>query len=90
MPLADKLSSASQDYLKGKTTCKLVALTLDPGVPKKDRDALAEIIDLKENDEGYIPNSTLAVILKEEGYDVSASAVDRHRGNKCSCRRLVK
>lgn len=90
MPLADKLSSASHEYLRDKTTCKLIALTLNPEIPKKDRDALAAVIDLTENDEGYIPNSTLAVLLKEEGYDISASSVDRHRGNKCSCRRLVK
>ena len=90
MPLADKLSAASDTYRKDKTTCKLVALTLNPQIPKKDRDALAEVIDLPENSEGYIPNSTLATLLKEEGYDISASAVDRHRGNKCSCRRLVK
>lgn len=90
MPLADKLSTASEDYRKGKTTCKLAALTLDPKIPRKDRDALAEVIDLTENEDGFIPNSTLAVLLKEEGYDISASSVDRHRGGKCSCRRLVK
>ena len=90
MPLADKLSAAYETYRKDNTTCKLVALTLDPKIPKKDRDALAEVIDLPEHAEGYIPNSMLAVLLKEEGYDISASSVDRHRGNKCSCRRLVK
>lgn len=90
MALADKLSQAHEDYQQARTTCKLVALTLDPKVPKKDRDALSEVIDLTENDEGFIPNSTLASLLKEEGYDISASAVDRHRGNKCSCRRLVR
>jgi hypothetical protein len=53
-------------------------------------DALAEVINLTENDEGFIPNSRLAVLLNEEGYDVSASSVDRHRGGKCSCRRIGK
>lgn len=90
MPLADKLQVAYETYRKDKTTCKLAALTVDPSIPKKDRDALAEVIDLPENAEGFIPNSTLATILKEEGYDISASSVDRHRGNRCSCRRLVK
>ena len=90
MPLADKLSEASEAYRKDKSTCKLIALTLDPKVPKKDREALAAVIDIPLDADGYIPNSTLAALLKEEGYDISASAVDRHRGNKCSCRRLVK
>lgn len=90
MPLADRLSAASNNYRTGKTACKLHYLTIDPKVPQKDREALAAVIDLKENDEGYIPNSTLATLLNEEGYDISASSVDRHRGNRCSCRRLVK
>jgi hypothetical protein len=90
MPLADKLTTASQEYKKNQTTCKLVALTQDQKIPKRDRDALAEVINLTENDEGFIPNSRLAVLLNEEGYDVSASSVDRHRGGKCSCRRIGK
>jgi hypothetical protein len=90
MPLADKLSSASKEYMQSLTTCKLVALTLDISISKKDRDALAEAIDLTEHDLGYIPNSKWAVLLTAEGYDISASAVDRHRGGRCSCRRLVK
>ena len=90
MPLADKLSSASKDHVRSITTCKLVALTLNSSIPKKDRDALSEVINLTEHEPGYIPNSRLATLLQEEGYDISASAVDRHRGGTCSCRRLGK
>jgi hypothetical protein len=87
MPLSDKLSAASQTYRQSISTCKLIALTLDISISKKDRDALAKVIDLTNSDEGYLPNSTLASLLKEEGYDVSTSAVDRHRAQKCSCKR---
>lgn len=90
MPLAEKLSLAHKEHMQSLTTCKLVALTLDTSIPKKDRDALSEVINLTEHDLGYIPNSKLSVLLKSEGYDISASAVDRHRGGSCSCRRLVK
>jgi hypothetical protein len=90
MPLAEKLTTASQEYKKNQTTCKLVALTQNKDIPKRDRDALAEVINLTENDSGFIPNSRLATLLNEEGYDVSASAVDRHRGGTCSCRRIGK
>jgi hypothetical protein len=90
MPLMQKLASASEAYKQEISTCKLVALTKDPRVPKKDQEAIKSVIDLKPNDDGFIPNSHLAALLRAEGYDVSASAVDRHRGNKCSCRRLVK
>ena len=90
MPLAAKLSNASVKYTQEISTCKLVALTLNPSIPKADREALASVINLTPEDIGFIPNSQLASLLRAEGYDISASAVDRHRGGKCSCRRLVK
>jgi len=37
-----------------------------------------------------VPNIRLAYALREEGYDVSPSAVDRHRRRICACYRLVK
>jgi hypothetical protein len=70
MPLADKLLTASQEYKKNITTCKLVALTSNRNIPKKDRDALAEVINLTERDAGFIPNQTLANLLRSEGYDI--------------------
>ena len=92
MPLADKLASASSAYKDSITRCKLASLVADPDskLSTKDREALALAIDLTPESDGYIPNSHLALLLRSEGYDISASAVDRHRGNKCSCRRLVK
>jgi hypothetical protein len=90
MPLAEKLLSASQKHKQAQTTCKLVSLTLNPKVPKEDRDALARIIDLTEDHEEYIPNATLCKLIVSEGYDMSPSAVDRHRRGTCSCRRLGK
>lgn len=91
MPLAEKLQKASTDHRVAASTCKLMSLTINPEIPKKDREALLSILDLLPNEDGYIPNARLAVLLREEGYDISSSAVDRHRGNKCSCRRrLVK
>jgi hypothetical protein len=91
MPLADKLASASKKYMNDLTTCKLVALTSNQELSKKDRDALSQVIDLtNREDPRYIPHQTLADLLREEGYDVSASAISRHRGGNCSCRRLGK
>jgi hypothetical protein len=90
MPLADKLQKASADHRVAVSTCKLMSLTINPKIAKKDREALLSIVDLLPDEDGYIPNSQLAALLREEGYDISPSAVDRHRGNKCSCRRLVK
>jgi hypothetical protein len=90
MPLTDKLLSASDSYTDSISTCKLIAITRDPAMSKKDKDALLEAIRLTKEDLSFIPNSRLAALLREEGYDVSPSAVDRHRRGACSCRRLVK
>jgi Ca2+-binding EF-hand superfamily protein len=91
MPLADKLTTASQKYMSDLTTCKFAALTSSKELSKKDRDALAQVINLTDrNDHRFIPHQTLADLLRSEGYDVSASAISRHRGGNCSCRRLEK
>lgn len=90
MPLAEKLQKVSAEHKIAISTCKLMALTINPKVPKKDREALLSIVDLSPDEDGFIPNVRLASLLREEGYDVSASAIDRHRGSKCSCKRLVK
>lgn len=89
MPLADKLSAASQKYMHDLTTCKLGALVSNKAISKKDRDALTQVLSVSDrNDPSYIPHLTLADLLREEGYDVSSSGISRHRGGKCSCRRL--
>lgn len=90
MPLAEKLQKVSAEHKIAVSTCKLMSLTIDTKIPKKDREALLSIVDLSPDEDGYIPNSRLALLLREEGYDISASAVDRHRGSRCSCQRLVK
>jgi Ca2+-binding EF-hand superfamily protein len=91
MPLADKLTTASQKYMSDLTTCKFAALTSIKDISKKDKEALAQVINLTDrNDHRYIPHQTLADLLRSEGYDVSASAISRHRKGNCSCRRLGK
>jgi len=86
MTLADRISAA-QDQNKNKYICKLIMITKDPKLSKKDIDALTEVINSTEHSDGHIPNARLAHALREEGYDVSASAVDRHRGGRCACYR---
>jgi Ca2+-binding EF-hand superfamily protein len=91
MALAEKLATASQKYMSDLTTCKFAALTSNKELSKKDREALNEVISLTDrNDHRFIPHQTLADLLRSEGYDVSPSVISRHRGGKCSCRRLEK
>lgn len=87
MALAERLRDANNVY-KTNFVCKLMKVTLDPNITKEDVEALVKIIGLSPHDEGHVPNTRLAYALREEGYDVSTSAVDRHRRGVCSCTRL--
>lgn len=87
MALAERLREANNVY-KTNFVCKLMKVTLDPNISKEDVEALVKIIGLSLHDEGHVPNTRLAYALREEGYDVSASAVDRHRRGICACNRI--
>lgn len=89
MALASKLAKANQAYRR-TFLCKLMQVTLDPSLSDDDRSALLAIINSKAFDADHVPNNRLAQALREEGFDVSSSAVDRHRRGDCSCNRISK
>lgn len=87
MALAERLRAANQKY-HSTFVCKLMQVTLDPKLSKEDVDAIITVVNSRPGDEDHVPNIRLAHALREEGYDVSPSAVDRHRRSMCSCTRL--
>jgi hypothetical protein len=87
MALADRLRVANERYQK-TFVCKLMQVTLDPKLSREDVDAIIAIINSRPGDEAHVPNIRLAHALRDEGYDVSPSAVDRHRTGICACARL--
>jgi hypothetical protein len=87
MALAERLQVANQNY-QNTFLCKLMKITLDDKLSESDIDALIKIINSRPFDEAHVPNVRLSQALREEGYDISASAVDRHRRGDCSCYRL--
>lgn len=87
MALADRLKVANQQY-RGTFICKLMQVTLDPRLSKADVAAIVSAINAAPLSPDHIPNKKLAAALREEGFDISASAVDRHRSNSCSCTRV--
>jgi hypothetical protein len=89
MALAERLKTANERYQK-TFVCKLMQVTLDPKLSESDVDAVLKIINSRPGDEAHVPNIRLAFALREEGYDVSPSAVDRHRRNICACYRAIK
>jgi hypothetical protein len=88
MSLSDKLLSVSQT--KSNKVCKIGSLLLNPELSQSDRDNLSNVLDTSEHDPRRINNSDIGRILREEGYDISNSAVDRHRRGDCACKRSAK
>jgi hypothetical protein len=86
MSLSDKLASAKNEAIQ--RACKIGVILVSKDLSDKDKQNLKAILDADQNDLTRVPNSTLAKILREEGYDVSNSAVDRHRRSDCACNRI--
>lgn len=87
MPLADKLKAANDSY-RDTFICKLMHAVASPKLSKEDAEAVLAAINSGPLDLSYIPARQLAKALREEGFDISPSAVDRHRRGDCSCNRL--
>lgn len=87
MSLSDKLSEASTK--KTLKLCKVGVLLISSDIPEQDRENLKRILEVDHSSPSRIQNSTIARILREEGYDISNSAMDRHRRNDCCCVRSV-
>jgi hypothetical protein len=88
MSLSDKLSNAS----KVSTTrlCKIGLIISSDSLSKEDRENLKAVLEVPEMDPSRIPNVQIGRILREEGYDISNSAVDRHRRGECPCKRVAR
>lgn len=89
MALAERLKSVQDSYKNETSVCKLMSVTLSPRLSEEDVDYLLKVIGASYGDEHHVPNIRLAQALREEGFDVSPSAVDRHRRGSCSCGRKV-
>lgn len=87
MALVTKLQEANKEY-QNTFLCKLMQVTLDERLSEADVDAILLVINSNPLSVNHVPNNKLAVILREEGFDISTSAIDRHRRGDCSCTRI--
>jgi hypothetical protein len=87
MSLAERIREANTEY-QNTFICKLMQITFSPKLSKEDVDALITAINSAPFEEAHVTGHRLAMALRSEGFDVSASAVDRHRRGTCSCTRL--
>jgi hypothetical protein len=88
MSLSDKLSAATTDTTV--RLCKIGNLLTSSTLSEQDRLNLKTVLEVEENNPDRINNRTIGRFLREEGYDISNSAVDRHRRGDCPCRRTAK
>jgi hypothetical protein len=87
MSLAQRLAEAS--IATSTTLCKIGTILNDEKIPQDDRKALESILNVPEGTPNRLTNAAIAKVLREEGYDLSNSAVDRHRRVDCPCVRKV-
>ncbi len=88
MTLSNKLEEAMSEA--SNKLCKLGAVIKSSGLSDEDKKRIEIILSIPDSNPAKVPNTVLAKILREEGYDISNSAVDRHRRGDCPCSRLVK
>jgi len=87
MSLSERLNSASKESTA--KLCKIGMLLSGDVLSDKDKKTLTETFDVPEGVPGRVTNVSLTKILREEGYDISLSTVDRHRRKDCGCFNLV-
>jgi hypothetical protein len=85
MSLASKLAEASSN--PKLTKCKVGVILLGSQLSKEDTNYLDKALNVPEGSPDRLSNVSIARVLREEGFDLSNSAVDRHRRNECSCAR---
>jgi hypothetical protein len=87
MSLSDRLAKVSQE--SGNVACKLGALLIGNQLTPKEKTQLEEILAVPIDDPARVSHSALSVILREEGYDISKSSIDRHKRKACPCYRRI-
>jgi len=89
MNLNDKLKVAADEA--ATKLCKLAALLNGPDLTTDEKTNLIALLEVDERNPARVPSSTIGQILREEGFDLSDSAVDRHRRNPktCACKRTA-
>jgi hypothetical protein len=85
MSLSDRLNSAINTPPSRK--CKLMIILDSDKLTDEDRKTFISLLNVPEGNPSRVSNVILAQVLRDEGFDLSDSAVDRHRRRSCSCSR---
>lgn len=89
MPLANSLKQELSDYKSGRY-CVAVKFLKNSELSKEDIEAYKAILNNKDpHSADFLPANRLAILVRNEGYRISASSIDRHRAQDCPCYRMV-
>lgn len=70
------------------TPCALIKVLTNGKISVEERAQFFLFMAVPQGVPGRVTNVALANVLRAEGYDISDTAVDRHRRGSCSCRRM--
>ena len=87
MSLSDRLNESNKSQPR---FCKIGLILEGSQLVEQDKEVLRQYLDTLEGVPGRLTNAAIASALRAEGFDVSNSSVDRHRGGQCSCNRVVQ
>lgn len=87
MSLSERFAQAST--ATSNTLCKIGLILANEKIPAEERKVLLEILEVPDGAPNRLNNSSIGRVLRDEGYDLSNSAVDRHRRKDCPCSRKV-
>ena len=68
-----------------KRICKFGILLSGSALSKSDKELILSVLSPDNENYSAVSNVQLSRILREEGFDISSSLVDRHKGRKCGC-----
>lgn len=85
MSLMERLDDISKEtQVHG---CKLIRILHTDKIPDDAREKFLSLLAMPHSDPTRVPSSTLARLLRSEGFDVSDKALERHRNKDCPCYR---
>ena len=87
MSLSEKLEEALNQ--EPTVVCKIGSLLKGSVLSDEDKETLKTILSVPEGTPKRLTNTAIGKVLREEGFDISNSAVDRHRRLDCPCTRKV-
>jgi hypothetical protein len=88
MSLGDTLELLAKESKNQR--CKLGVLMDSGSLELHDHATLITILQQPKDDPARVTNKAIAALLRDEGYDITDTTVDRHRSKTCLCHKVTR